>query len=66
LEWVQVLPAFRSLGLGTMLVQELVYRLEQKVAFTTVTGQVKNPCEPDHLFRRCGFAGHDVWWVLHR
>ena len=66
LEWIQVLPAFRSLGLGTMLVQELVYRLEQKVAFTTVTGQVKNPCEPDHLFRRCGFAGRDVWWVLHR
>jgi len=66
LEWVQVLPAFRSLGLGTMLVQELVYRLEQKVAFTTITGQVKNPCEPEHLFRRCGFAGRDVWWVLHR
>lgn len=66
LECVQVLPAFRSLGLGTMLVQELVYRLEQKVAFTTVAGQVKNPCEPDHLFRRCGFAGRDVWWVLRR
>jgi hypothetical protein len=49
-----------------MLVQELVYRLEQKVAFTTITGQVKNPCEPEHLFRRCGFAGRDVWWVLHR
>jgi GNAT superfamily N-acetyltransferase len=66
LEWIQVLPAFRSLGLGTMLVRELVYRLEQKVPFTTVAGQVKNPCEPDHLFRRCGFAGRDVWWVLRR
>jgi GNAT superfamily N-acetyltransferase len=66
LEWVQVLPAFRGLGLGTMLVQEMVYRLEQQVAFTTVSGQVRNPCEPDRLFRRCGFSGHDVWWVLHR
>ncbi|MEN6388551.1 MAG: GNAT family N-acetyltransferase [Candidatus Cryosericum sp.] len=66
LEWVQVLPAFRGLGLGTMLVQELVYRLEQKAAFTTVVVQVKNPCEPEHLLRRCGFTGHDVWWVLHR
>ncbi len=66
LEWVQVLPAFRGLGLGTMLVQELVYRLEQKVAFTTVAVQVKNPCEPEHLYRRCGFTGRDVWWVLHR
>ncbi len=66
IEWIQVLPAFRSLGLGTMLVQELVYRLEQKVTFTTVAGQLKNPCEPEHLFRRCGFTGHDVWWVLHR
>jgi ribosomal protein S18 acetylase RimI-like enzyme len=66
LEWVQVLPAFRSLGLGTMLVQELVYRLEQKVTFTTVAGQMKNLCEPEHLFRRCGFASRDVWWVLRR
>jgi len=66
LEWIQVLPAFRGLGLGTMLVQELVYRLEQKVAFTTVVGQMKNPCEPEHLFRRCGFTGHDIWWMLQR
>ena len=66
LEWIQVLPAFRGLGLGTMLVQELVYRLEQQVDFTTVAGQLKNPSEPDHLFRRCGFAGRDVWWALRR
>lgn len=66
LEWIQVLPAFRGLGMGTMLVQEMVYRLQQEVAFTTVSGQVRNPCEPERLFRRCGFTGHDVWWVLHR
>ncbi|MBA4364517.1 MAG: hypothetical protein C0398_00745 [Coprothermobacter sp.] len=66
LERIQVLPAFRGIGLGTMLVQELVYRLEQKVSFTTVAGQVKNSCEPEHLFRRCGFAGRDVWWILRR
>ncbi|MFZ2414055.1 MAG: GNAT family N-acetyltransferase [Candidatus Cryosericum sp.] len=66
LEWVQVLPAYRDLGLGTMLVQELVYRLEQKVTFTTVSAQVKNLSQPDHLFRRCGFTGRDVWWVLRR
>lgn len=66
LEWIQVLPAFRGLGLGTMLVQELVYRLEQKVGFTTVSDHVKNPSEPEHLFRCCGFTGRDVWWLLHR
>ncbi|MHB8071376.1 MAG: GNAT family N-acetyltransferase [Candidatus Cryosericum sp.] len=66
LEWIQVLPAFRGLGLGTMLVQEMVNRLQQEVAFTTVSGQVRNSCEPERLFRRCGFAGHDVWWILHR
>jgi ribosomal protein S18 acetylase RimI-like enzyme len=66
LEWIQVLPAFRGQGLGTMLVQEMVNRLQQEVAFTTVTGQVHNPCEPERLFRRCGFVGRDVWWTLHR
>ena len=66
LEWIQVLPAFRGQGLGTMLVQEMVNRLQQHVAFTTVTGQVHNPCDPERLFRRCGFVGHEVWWTLHR
>lgn len=66
LEWIQVLPSYRGLGLGTMLVQELVYRLERKVAFTTAAFRVKNPYEPEHLLRRCGFTGRDVWWVLHR
>ncbi len=66
LAWIQVLPAFRGLGLGTMLVQEMICRLEQEVAFTTVSGQVRNPCEPEHLFRRCGFTGGTVWWLLRR
>jgi ribosomal protein S18 acetylase RimI-like enzyme len=63
---VQVLPAFRGRGVGTMLIQELLYRLQQKVSFTTVEGDVRGQDDAERLFRTCGFTGRDVWWVLRR
>jgi GNAT superfamily N-acetyltransferase len=66
LEWIQVLPDYRGRGLGQQLVFELLNRLKGRATFTTVAGQVDNPTHPERLYRRCGFEGDDLWWVLRR
>lgn len=66
IEWIQVLPEQRERGLGAMLLQELVYRLERKTMITTASWETRNPCHPERLFEMCGFTGHDIWWLLQR
>lgn len=66
LEWIQVLPAYRRLGLGAALVRELLRRVEGRTDLTTVAGRVDNVTNPEGLYRRCGFEGQDVWWVMRR
>ena len=65
LEWVQVLPNERGLGLGTLIVNELLLRLKSKAAFATVSGEVDNETKPEMLYRKCGFTGDDIWYVTH-
>lgn len=65
LEWIQVLPAYRRRGLGSALVCELLRRLADQVAFTTVSGEQAN-AQALALYRRCGFGGDDVWWLLEK
>ena len=64
LEYIQVLPEYRGRGLGKCIVLELLTRLHGRVAFTTVSGEVENRGNPESLYRRCGFRGDDVWWLL--
>jgi len=64
LEWVQVLPSYHKRGLGTAIVRELLARVDGKAAFTTVSGEVNNRSKPELLYRKCGFTGDDVWWLL--
>lgn len=66
LEWIQVLPEYQGKGLGKVLVLELLHRLREKASFTTVSGEVDNQTDPEGLYRSCGFAGHDVWWLLRK
>ncbi len=66
LEWIQVSPQYRGRGLGQFLVQELLCRMSPNADFATVSGQCNNPTFPERLYRRCGFAGSDVWHVLRR
>ncbi len=63
-EWVQVLPDEQGKGLGKALVAEILRRVAGKVAFTTVSGREDNETHPERLYRRCGFTGSDVWWLL--
>ena len=66
LEWIQVSPAYRGLGLGTYVVTELLQRIAAKAKFATVSGKVNNPSKPENLYRRCGFKGNDVWHILRK
>ncbi|MCM1237187.1 MAG: GNAT family N-acetyltransferase [Ruminococcus flavefaciens] len=66
LEWIQVSPAYRGLGLGTYVVTELLTRIAQKAQFATVSGQINNPSKPERLYRKCGFQGNDIWHVLRK
>jgi GNAT superfamily N-acetyltransferase len=64
LEWIQVLPSYQGRGLGKAIVAELLRRVSGKAAFTTASGEVDNITKPEKLYRRCGFTGSDVWWLL--
>ncbi len=66
LEWIQVLPEYQGKGLGKALVLELLHRLRGKANFTTVSGEVDSQTNPERLYRSCGFAGNDVWWLLRK
>lgn len=66
LEWIQVLPDYRCKGLGKQIVNELHSRLQNRAEFTTVASRVDNATHPEKLYRRCGFEGDDIWWVLQR
>jgi len=64
LEWIQVSPTYRGLGLGTYVVSELLKRMAPKAQFATVSGEINNPSHPENLYRKCGFQGNDIWHIL--
>ncbi len=65
LEWIQVLPEYRSKKIGTMIVNELLSRMN-KADFATVSGKIDNQTNPERLYRSCGFVGNDIWHVLNQ
>lgn len=64
--WVQILEEYRGHGFGKWLCSELLNRLKLRADFSTVCGQLHNETRPDILYRKAGFSGHDVWWILRR
>ena len=64
IEWVQVLPEYRSRGLGKKIVDALLSRLKHIGAdFVTVSGNLDNTSNPLELYKKCGFTGDDVWYI---
>ena len=61
LEWIQVLPEYRGMGLGKAVINELLSRLKEKADFVTVSGECDNPTNPEALYLKCGFQGDDIW-----
>jgi len=66
LEWIQVHPDYQGIGLGGCLVSEMIRRVQDDVTLITVSGRIDEPDSPEEFYRRYGFTGDDVWWILRR
>ena len=66
LEWIQVSPACRRMGWGSIVVRELLYRMKDRASFVTVSGKEDDPSDPRALYERCGFGGKVIWHVLRK
>lgn len=66
LEWIQVSPEYRRLGLGREMVNALLRRLKGRAAFVTVSGRVNHTDKPERLYEACGFQDKTIWHVLKR
>lgn len=66
LEWIQVLPQYRGKKIGQLIVTELLFRMKDVADFATVSGKVDNMTNPEALYRKCGFAGNDIWHILNK
>lgn len=66
LEWIQISPKYQGLGLGKALITNLLLKLKDSAKFITVSGEVDNKSQPEKLYRRCGFYGDDIWYVLRK
>ena len=63
LEWVQVSKEYRNMGIGTILVKELLYRMSDKAMFVCVCGDMNNPANPLALYEKCGFTDKVIWCI---
>lgn len=66
LDWIQVSPQYRHMGLGSALVRELIFRMRGRARFITVSGGANNPTNPERLYRACGFEGGETWHILQK
>jgi ribosomal protein S18 acetylase RimI-like enzyme len=64
IEYILVLPEYRDIGLGRSLILELINTLENRVNYVTVSGKIDNQLKLEDLFRKCGFKGNDIWYVI--
>lgn len=65
LEWIQVLPDYRNKGLATALVNKLLITMSKEVSFATVSGDINNESNPISLYKRSGFTGEDIWYIVY-
>lgn len=66
IEWIQILPEYRRLGLASALINNSLKCLRGIADFVTVSGMMNNKTNPEILYRKCGFTGDDIWHILIR
>ena len=66
LEWIQVSPEYRRMGLGFYVVRELLWRLAsaENARFVTVSGRLNSESNPLALYKKCGFGDEVIWHIL--
>lgn len=66
LEWIQVSSGYRRKGFGTIIVRELIARMNGSVDFITVSGSLNDPCGLLAFYESCGFTDACIWHILRR
>lgn len=66
LEWIQVIPEYRGRGVARALISYLLSSLNGRARLVTVSGGADNPSDAEHIYRRCGFVGNHIWWVIRK
>ena len=66
LEWIQVSPGYRHMGLGSYLVCELLKRMREEARFVTVSGRLESESDPFRLYRSCGFKNPVIWHIVRK
>ncbi len=66
IEWMQVLPEYRCIGIASTILNENLQRMQGRADFSTVSGMVNNKTKPEIIYRKCGFIGEDIWHILFR
>lgn len=65
-DWLQVSPQYQGQGYGRLILTYALHILAEKADFVTVSGSLENQSNPEAVYRRCGFIGQDVWYVMVR
>ena len=47
-----------------LVVNTLLSIARDTARFATVSGKINDPSDPERLYRKCGFAGSDIWHIL--
>ena len=66
LEWIQVSPAYRRRGWGSIIANKLLFRMKKRADFVTVSGKLHDTSDPRAVYASCGFGGEVVWHVLRK
>ena len=66
LEWIQVSPGYRHMGLGSYLVCELLKWMREEARFGTVSGRLESESDPFRLYRSCGFKNPVIWHIVRK
>lgn len=63
-DWLQVSYKHQGQGFGKLILLAALQRLKQKADFVTVSGSLDNENYPEAVYRKCGFIGQDIWYIV--
>lgn len=65
-DWLQVDLKHQGQGLAQVLLCHALHVLKTKADFVTVSGSLDNKSDPEWVYRKCGFIGQDIWYIVAR
>ena len=66
IELLEIIPAYRKLGLKEALIRESLLRISEVADFVTVSGKVDSDSQDFALYKKLGFGYDTIWHILKR